>query len=287
MKIFIIAISSFLGSRLAAHLQKRGHFVTGTSRGPAREAAYSSVRYSLGEPFDASMVAGYDAVIHAAHDFSSPRRTIDGAAILFRDIVELPSPAVRQIFLSSYSARADAVSPYGASKYEIERMFLHRGETIVRPGLVIGNGGMFGRNLQSILASPVIPLLDGGHDAVPVIGIGDFEVAMERLITERLSGASNLFNPVLPSMRELVVSILQHAGHRAILLPVPATLALSAIRAANALGFRLPFDQDNIRSLKSNQRQIHESDLLRLCSPTSLSETIRQALSERENFLPP
>lgn len=284
MRIFIVAIGSFLGSRLAAHLQQGGHSISGTSRSPVAKANCPVVRYSLGDPFDASTVADCDVVIHTAHDFSNSRRTVEGSAILFRSVLQLPPPIPRQIFISSYSACADAVSNYGSAKYEIEQMFLRGGEAIVRPGLVIGNGGMFGRNLQSILGSPVVPLLDGGHDVVPVIGVSDFLVSMERLITEGSTGAWNLFHPVLPGMRELVVSILEQSGHRAILLPVPSVVALFTIRTARRLGLRLPFEEDNIRSLKSNQLQMYESDLPQLCFPMPLREMVCQALAERRVF---
>jgi hypothetical protein len=85
----------------------------------------------------------------------------------------------------SHSAREDAVGEYGISKYRIERMYLDGGETVVRPGLVIGSGGFVWATAAGYTESAdyawsrqllvtlrvIIPLVGGGRDAVPVLAI--------------------------------------------------------------------------------------------------------------------
>src|SRR6185437_10369822 len=125
MRIFITGVSGYLGSSLAQYLTAQGHTISGSSR---RTPA---------NPDRA------DIVIHAAHDFTrgAMDRNLELTHAAFASAKKCG--VKRQIFLSSYSARADAESEYGQTKYRLEQTFLDAGETVLRLGLVIGNGGLF------------------------------------------------------------------------------------------------------------------------------------------------
>ena len=146
----------------------------------------------------------------------------------------------RRIFVSSHSAREDAVSEYGISKYRIERFYLEAGEIVVRPGLVIGSGGLFGRHLRTLRSLPVIPLIEGGRDRVPVLAVADFSAAMVNLIESGRPGAYNLFNETMPRMREIVDTVLRLAGRRALAVSIPYGLASAAVTVAERCKIRLP-----------------------------------------------
>ena len=147
---------------------------------------------------------------------------------------------------------------------------------MVRPGLVIGNGGLFGRNMRKILASPVMPLLDGGRDQLPLIGIRDFTAAMTAVLEGERRGAFNLFDPSLVTMRTLVRTVNTAAGHRALYLPISASLAEASLSVCERFGVRLPVDRGNLRALKANQRPIHESDLDGLVSGHATTNAVIQ-----------
>jgi nucleoside-diphosphate-sugar epimerase len=273
MRILITGSSGFLGSRLAVSFRERGHVVTGTARHPGPE----QVRFVLGEDFERSLVSGFDEAIHAAHDFDSAARTLEGTRKLFEAVQQ--GGATRQLFISSYSARPDAVSEYGQVKYALEQMFLDEGEAVVRPGLVIGNGGIFGRNLRTMITSPVIPLLNDGRDEVPVLSIGDAVRSIVLLVETRRAGAWNLFHPNIPTMRQIVDVVAAETGRRPLIVPVPAGIVLPAVRWAARLGIPLPFREDNIRSLEANRTRLHESGIGGLdIVPEDLREAIRAAV---------
>jgi NADH dehydrogenase len=283
VKIFITGISGFLGSALARVLVEAGHVVSGSARRPSVVPEISGVTrivpYTLDGPVDKEWFSGLDAIIHAAHDFGdqSTERNIAGAQSICR---EGELAAVRkQIFLSSYSARPDACGVYGRVKYTLETFFLRQGHTIVRPGLVIGNGGMFGRNLRTVLASPVIPLLDNGADRIPVIALRDFLPAMRVILESAPAGAYNLFNPELVSMRRLMDTVGRIAGRHPRYVPIRSSWAVLFLTAMKRLRIPFPSNVDNLTALKLNQDCIHHADLLDILpSVCSLEAMMQDAL---------
>jgi len=180
-----------------------------------------------------------------------------------------------QLFLSSYSARPNATTDYGRLKYELECFFLDRGDTIVRPGIVVGEGGLFAHYVRQMRRFPVIPLLDGGEGRLPVIAITDFLCATGLAIDDRMQGAVNLFDPQLIKMRRLAELIARASKRPFLPVSIPGAWAEWTLVQCGRLGLSLPVDVDNIRALKQNQSVIHESDLPKLLrSPISTEAAI-------------
>jgi hypothetical protein len=146
---------------------------------------------------------------------------------------------------------------------------------------VIGNGGLFGRNMRSILATPVLPLVDRGLDPVAFIGIEDLTRAMTIVVESSASGAYNLFHADIVTLRTLTESLNRQAGHRAIYLSVPASCAAFLLSVAQTVGIQLPVDAGNLKGLKLNRDCPHKSDLGTFVpKPLSLNEALASALVE-------
>jgi len=285
VRCFITGISSFLGAQLAQRLVAGGWAVGGSVRrqgSPIPTGAFPVATIRLGEPFDKELFSGVNLVVHCAHDFGTDgferntmgTQTLHAAAKL--------SDVRRQIYVSSYSARPDALSRYGRTKYELEQFFLRQGATIVRPGLVIGTGGMFGRMMRALLKSPVIPLVDGGLDLVPVIGIRDFVQAMMVILHNSGRNVYNLFNREQVSVRSLSERICRLAGRKPLFVGMSYRNAMLLLDLAQKLHLPVPVAQDSLRSLKQNQQSIHESDLSTLLDrETLLDESLQFALETR------
>jgi nucleoside-diphosphate-sugar epimerase len=247
MTIFITGIGGFLGSALAAHLAARGHHVRGSKRN----------NMELGRPFDASVFAGSGVVIHCAHDFTAGarRKNVDGTRAWFSAAA---AQSVRlQVLLSSYSAVPNADSEYGQTKFEMEQIF----QTVLRPGLVMGDGGLYQKQRAALLRMPVVPVIGDGSQPTAVIRIEHFLEAATVVIEEERTGAFNLFYEKQPSYRELVRAIKAEAGQRSIFLPVPAGVAIALARAAEALHLPVPVKPGQIRALIENQSAPWRSDL--------------------------
>jgi nucleoside-diphosphate-sugar epimerase len=252
MKVFITAIGSFLGSSLAAHLGARGLTVEGSTR---REM-------ELGRPFDSTVFEAQDAVIHCAHDFTPGAfdRNVIGTTAWMETAANL---GVRQqIFLSSYSARADAASEYGRAKHELETRFLQRNYAVLRPGLIIGPGGLFARQRAALLRTPIVPMLGGGTQPVAAISLEDFLAAATVALEENRTGAFNLFHEPMPTYREFVSRV--RTAKRTLFVPIPASVALALTRSAETLHVPLPVKSGQIRALEANTSSLSVSDLATL-----------------------
>jgi nucleoside-diphosphate-sugar epimerase len=272
--VLITGGNGFVGSHLASWFRARGYEVTIGTRNPTGPG---EMFLRLGRPFDVEQVQKCDIVVHAAHDFHSQDDTVNGTLEVFR----AAQSRARQVFVSSYSARPDALSEYGRTKYKLERVFLQQGQQVIRPGLVIGNGGMFARNARTVLVLPLVPVINGGSDEVPVIAIADAVEGIGRIVKSQQPGEWNLFYPQMPQMKCIIRTIAQCAGVRRLLVPVPEGIALAAIRILSMMSIPLPFDPDNVRSIQANRVRVHASNLLDLgIESRSLVEIISSAIAE-------
>lgn len=288
MRLLITGVDGFLGRRLAGAWLRRGHTVVGTVRSTDFSASglpqIEVLPFDLGGPFEASRLSGIETLIHCAHDFRRGgfRLNVEGARELHDAARRQGVP--RQVFVSSYSARPDAASEYGRIKYALEQFFLAEGQTVVRPGLVVGYGGLFGRNLDLILRLPVMPLVDGGDYPVPVIGADDFVAAMTRVVESQHRGAYNIFNNDTVPLSVLIRSLNRLAGHRAVYLNVPSGAARAFLRAVACLGLNVSVGLGNLEALRQNRQSIHRSDLgVLIEAESSLESILRNALEERRS----
>ena len=265
MRILVTGATGFIGEHLVLFAADTGHRVTALSRsGGAVAGADACLAWSLGELPDMSASEPIDAAIHLAHDFVSEDgadRTMTGTVGLFEVLAR--SGVRRQIFISSYSAGPHTASLYGRTKGQIEAVL--GGESsalIVRPGLVLGNGGIYGRMASWACRWPIVPLPDGGRGVVPIIEI-------ERLCREiiRLCEAPdpprefNAFYEDLKPLRDLVLAVARKGGRKPWILPIPMVLLLPVLRVAEVLGVRLPVSSDSLVGFVSNQRAGHRADL--------------------------
>jgi hypothetical protein len=101
----------------------------------------------------------------------------------------------------------------------------------------------------------------GAAEAVVVVKVEDFVKAMDAIVSRRLTGALNLFNPQLVPMRKLVETINTAAGRRPPTVSVQLRIALLLLAISEKLRLPLPFGADNVRSLKQSRAGVYQSDL--------------------------
>jgi nucleoside-diphosphate-sugar epimerase len=265
MRVLISGASGFIGSALIQCLSQQGFEVIALSRtGHVNNFSGTVIKWCLGDSIHSNVASSIDCAIHLAYDF----RGKQGARISERETVSFISllnkqGVPRQLVFSSYSSGEHASSRYGQTKYQIEQSVAKiRGVVIVRPGLVIGDGGIFGRIKKWAQRLPVIPLPDGGEGKVPVI-------TWERLCDEIIKmiespghlKETNLFNPDLITLRQLVTDAASSAAAPPRILSVPSSFFLFFLRSANFLRLPLPVNADNLMGFLSNQHAQHKSSL--------------------------
>lgn len=265
MRLLILGAAGFIGSHLVREAVAQGHEVVALCRSGGVEGfAGRTVSWALGQAVPVEELDNVDCAVHLAHDFSG-----DAGARLTREatlacVAQLRKAGVqRQLFFSSYSAGRHASSIYGRTKFAIEEGLAECADVItVRPGLVLGDSGLYGRIRKWARRLPLIPLPDGGDGLVPII-------AVERLCRETLGLAAvvklpreaNLFEPRLRSLRQLVLDAAAEVGRHPLVLPVPSSLVIAVLRLAAILHLPLPVNADNLRGFLANQQAQHISTI--------------------------
>lgn len=289
--VFITGITGFIGRELAAELHARGYHIAGsTTKDPTAlnknkkeiPGADHIHRIILNKPFDPECFKDVEVVIHGAYT-TGPGALVDnveGTRLLQEAAAR--AGVKRQLLISSFSAVSSASSDYARAKRALEKSFSGEGSTIVRPGLVIGQGGLFGRMYRMLKSFPALPVLDGGRGSTPVLWIGDLKRAIAEIIERELHGEFNLFNDRNPRLIDLLKGIRAEAGFRTWLVPVPTAPIEVTLKAAEALGARLPVTSENVKGYKANQNAGVPSDLSQLIgAETSWESMIRELISDR------
>jgi uncharacterized protein YbjT (DUF2867 family) len=262
-RALVTGATGFIGRHLFCQLEGDGYEVVGLSRsGTVSGGSGTIAAWSLGDPIPYGIVA--DVAIHLAHDFRGAEgaaRTISGTLRLARELEA--SGTERQIFVSSYSAGTHASSRYGQTKALLEEQFLEiPGAVIVRPGLVLGDGGLFARIAGFAKRYPIVPLPDGGHGRVPVIEIDLLcEELLKLLASPSPTIESNMFHNHQPTLREIVFYAANELGRKPIILNVPMQIALPLMKGIEFMGIRLPVSSDSLEGFARNQSAEHKSSI--------------------------
>lgn len=284
----VIAISGaagFLGATLCRHFARHGLEVRALARDPARRPpgleGLRWFRCVLPDFVDASAFDGANVLVHCAYDMrfrsAEQARAVNriGSERLFRIARER---GVRKIvFVSSMSAHAQAVSIYGRTKLEVEALLDRDRDLAVRPGHILGEGGVFWRTAAAITAFPFIPLFFGGRQQVQTIHVEDVCEGIRLAIELDCTGTLLLSEREPVTLREFYGAIAQALGKQPRFLRVPGRVARAGLRAAERLGFSLPLSSDNLQGLRRLRAFDVAGDLRRIgLSPRTMRESLAE-----------
>jgi nucleoside-diphosphate-sugar epimerase len=269
MKIFITGINGFLGSHLASHLIKNGHLVSGFSRAKkvtkdlnGNVGNYHS--YHLLKPIP-DFFKNQDIIIHAAHSIIKNNyfsTNVRGTKDLY--FKALQSGVKTQIFISSYSAKKNSPSKYSVVKYELEDFFLQNSQPVIKPGLVLGKGGLLKSIYSSITKLPLVPLAGSGKFKIPVVSVPVLLSAILHIINSPQPETFNIFNQHRVTLREIANLIKRESCSKTFFLPIPFKPLLFFSRIIEKLKIPFPFTSDGLLGLKQFETIKLSSDLPKL-----------------------
>jgi NADH dehydrogenase len=252
----ITGASGFIGSHLVRRLAGRGDTVVAFQRDPtAGDAAPGVVRRAFRMPDDiaAGDFAGIDTVIHTALVEYGPGAP-DADAINregTRRVIEAARRAgARVVYLSTLSAHDRATSHYGKNKLELEAMFDPAKDAVLRLGLVLGRGGLFGSMTELLKGASVVPLPGGGRQPIQVLWMGDLEDAVVNVLDRGLAGRFDVAHPEVRTMRELYQAICASLGVKRSFVSVPLGLVEFGAGVLEALRVPFPIRRENVLGLK-------------------------------------
>jgi len=282
--VVISGAAGFLGSAFCRHLLAAGYRVRGLVRNPAAAPAdLVDVEWHRCELPDeipaAAFAGGVSALIHCAYetrfvDAAKARAVnVGGSRRLFE--AARAGGVERILLISSMSAHAEACSLYGLTKLEAEALLDPARDAAIRPGHVIGEGGVFWRTAHMIRALPFIPLFFGGRQQIQTVALADVCRAVEVMLAERITGIVKFAEAEPITLREFYGEVAIRLGKTPRFIPFPGSLALAGMRALEAVGFPAPLSSDNLLGLKRLRAFDVSGDLERLgIRPTVMRESL-------------
>jgi nucleoside-diphosphate-sugar epimerase len=182
----------------------------------------------------------------------------------------------RSLFISSLAAHPGAISVYGRHKLASEPLF----DAVLRPGLVLGDGGLVERSVRLMRRRRVVPMVAGGSQPLQTVAIDDLVTAVERVVDGGLSGAFAVADPQATSYRDVYAAIARALGLRVRFVPVPYRLLEAVLRAAAAARLDVGVGVENLRGLRAARHVDTAADLKRLgLELAPLEDAIRRSLS--------
>ena len=127
----------------------------------------------------------------------------------------------KNIFLSSISSRADALSNYGKMKFEVEKLFNTDKDFVIRPGLVIGNGGIVKEMVEFIKRKKIIPLIGGGKQPIQTVAIDDLIQFIDKALSEDLTGTITIAEPNAVTYKEFYKALSKQINVKPLFIPMP------------------------------------------------------------------
>jgi len=264
----ITGASGFIGQAVCRTMLQHGWSVTGlvrrTPANPLPAIRYAAFDLDKEMPQETITAITYaDVVIHLAYIAEAPRqleRNVEGAKRLLRaaEVAKIQ----KRIFISSFSASADAVSAYGKQKFQIEQLFLRKGDVSLRLGFVLGRGGgLFDRTLRFLQKSPVIPLIDGGKQPVQVLLVTDLARIIEFVAENEVPSLISVASRDAFTFRQFYELLSEKLGLKRTFVPVPFFCVYPVAWFAAKVGLRLPINTDNLVGLRRARFRDVSSDI--------------------------
>jgi nucleoside-diphosphate-sugar epimerase len=272
--VLVTGANGFIGRHLGRTLEAGGCRTVGVSRNATQIDGYSKVhRASLGDSLEPLFEQEpFDAVVHCAN-YAGPgefQRNVDGTSLWLEQASE--HGVGLQVFLSSVSANAQALSDYGAAKFALEKRFLDANQVVLRLGLVIGAGGMFEKIRKPLGELRFVPLLDNGIPLVYVIGVDSLCLIIRDVVAgnaENLRGRTWQMHQEEPyRLRDVMRTIRRQFGYSCRFIPVPSLPVLWLLTLMERLPLiSLPVSSTNVKGLRQNRNQRFQSDFARFGHP--------------------
>jgi nucleoside-diphosphate-sugar epimerase len=269
--LILTGANGYIGRAVVDAALAEGRRVTVLGRRSVNGARFVAWRLGQGIPAEAieSGTAPADAaLVHLAHDWGGKGEVEDPnvtAARILRDSARQLGLG-HTVFISSLSARPDALNRYGRTKFSIEALFDAADEASLQVGLVYGGPriAMYGLLCRIVGLAPALPMIQPRQ---PVQPIHRDEVARGILaaVDRKLSGPVGLAGADPIEFGRFLNTLARRTRGRGVLvLPLPLGPVLVACRMLNALPLGPKVDPERVLGLAGVRFVETRADLERL-----------------------
>lgn len=206
--------------------------------------------YRLEDDLDKTLFEDVDICIHLAFQFEKQERNgIDVNIFAVENLKKLN--LTQYVFVSSFAAASPVTdSYYGKSKLAVEVFF--KDELIIRPALVLGNGGLFGRLQTQLTKTKFVPLLNGGKQIIQTILLEDLVESGIFLIERQAKGIYHIAHSEKVFYKNFILKIAQKLQKDIFFIPIPV-LIMKIIVAFFQLFPKPPINNDNLTGLLTSK----------------------------------
>lgn len=254
-KAVITGANGFLGSYLCSYFAQKGWQVNAlVHRLPQKQInGVNYYAYDLSAQPEQSWFEGADCFIHCAYAKATKGNdafnlNIEGTKRLLE--TSRKCGVKKNIFISSIASKEDALSVYGKQKYACEKLFNQTNDLCLRPGLILGNGGLFGLIRGHLKKHRTIPIISGGKQAMQTILIDEAAIAIETCINKNLSGLLYLASPEKLNSKEFYNLLCQSIDVRPMFISIPYGLLYAMLSVSETIGLTLTISRENLLGLK-------------------------------------
>ncbi len=267
--LVLTGATGFIGKHIASFFTVRGwHVIALVRHMPAKPLVnVLYFRHDLTSAGPVVLPDTIDAFIHAGYVRQENGNDAFDANVSGTEKLLLAlegKKAKQKIFLSSLSADAQALSVYGKQKAAIEKLFLDTDGVVIRAGLVLGDGGLFGAMRNYLQKSPRIPLFGDGKQPVQTVYIGDLVEATGKIVSGELRGTFVVAADEPVPYREFYRALAAAVGTKPRFVRLPFWLAGLLISTGKLFGIKLPITKDNLLGLRAMKRVPSANDLEKL-----------------------
>ncbi|MGL5891030.1 MAG: NAD-dependent epimerase/dehydratase family protein [Bacteroidia bacterium] len=265
--IVITGATGFIGTAAAHYFSAKGFKVV--TAGRKKLAAYENIPFDITHNHSTTITLpdNTQLVLHAAYITMQQNKNafeLNLKATTMLLGAAKKANAKQFIFLSSLSALPDAKSVYGKQKFACENLVLQNGGCVVRPGLVVGRGGLFAAMQKHIAAGKRIPVFGGGTQPLQTVFIDDLLLALDKIVAEKHSGAYTIAVDEPIPYRRFFELIAANSGMPARFINLPFAPVKFMLCIASWFHINLPVGSDNLAGLQTMQYMSSADDLKKL-----------------------